>query len=225
MMKKLKVLGLAALTALATAATTHAATTNILQLVGVNFTVYTQGTSKIEVGSLNTKGIITALGTDTAISGVPAKGFSSSAYLALVRTVSVAPAPTTVAASATLTTTSSALVVIDGSTIVTIPSDVINVQSTTGSTLTNSSDATVEIDTLTVNIPGQWNFSASGLGANAPQKISFGKAGSVTIKNATLNVAGTGTCSSSATCDLAGKITTSYLKTVINKVTAVPGME
>jgi hypothetical protein len=215
MMTKLRILSLAASAALATAATTHAATTNILQMISVNFSVYTQGTSKIVVGSLNTKGLIKALGTDTAISGVPAGGFSSSAYLALERTVEVAPA--TAAASATLKTSSSGLVVIDGSTVVQIPSDVIDHQSTTGSTLTNSSGATVEIDTLTVNIPGQWNFSASGLGSEAQQTISFGKAGSVTIKDATLNLAGTGTCSSSTTCDLAGKITASYFKTVINK--------
>jgi hypothetical protein len=222
---KLKAFGMAALAALAAGTTTQAATTNILQNVSVQLTVYTQGgsstsssgtvTTTIVVGALDTKGLIAALSTDASITKTP---FSSKAFLAIESAV-VSPAT---GGPADVTTGSSGLVVVDGNNIVSVPDTVINVTkankfsaSAVTKNGTTTSAASVAVDTLAVDIPGAWNFTAIGLGTDAQQGIPVGKAGTIDIRDTSLNVAGYGLQGASTSVIVDGKITTSYLKTLI----------
>jgi hypothetical protein len=212
---KLKILSMAALAVVAAATTMHASTTNIVQNVSVQLTVYSQGaSSKSKSGTtttpiisqaLTTKVLIAALSTDTNVTPKP---FSSAAFLALVRV---------------LGSGDSALAVVDGDNIVPITNSVIS--GTDSSTFTHSvvnsggfttSESEVSVFTLNVNIPNVWSFTATGTDASTREYITVGKA-TAHIDNSTINVSGPGTQGAITPVIVAGKITTSYLKTLIVK--------
>jgi len=196
MTMKLKLLSLAALATVAAVTTTQAKTTNILQNLSFTTTIYSQGktttskagieTTPIVVQTLNTKGLIKALSTDTAVTATP---FSASAFLAVESTVGGAGGGG-----------GGGIVVVDGSTITPVPTNVISYSSgaeVDGDVFNTKTDvqissARVAIGTLTVNIPNGWSFVASGLGKSAQATIHIGKTVTVYLSDGTYNFAGSG---------------------------------
>lgn len=240
MMKTLKILSLAALATVAAATAGQAAnSTNLLENVSFQFTVYSQGasttnlrtqtiTTSIASTTVTTKEIIAALSKDASITTTP---FSSSAYLALVTPVVSQITTNTATTPPTYTTNlvggQSSVVVVDGARIVTVPSSVIGNITPTATPIAEEVISAsgiltykklVTASSVTVNIPGEWNLAATGLATITADNIAVGKgktAGVVPIFTADLTLSGAGIEGAGTTVVVSGTVTETYLKTLI----------
>jgi hypothetical protein len=231
MKTKLKVLGIMTLAILAAATKTQASTTNILQSVNIQLTIYSQGspsishtgtiTTKIITSSLNTKGLLNSMTNSLG------RTFSSKAYLALDTTVVplVGPAKASVS-SIPVVEGSTSLVVVDGTTIVPVPDTLLTFSSSAefdasvvAANFTTLSQTSISAVLLTVSIPNEWNFTAPGIETDTEQNVTLGagkKAETVHIDDAAITVAGSGTMGALGTpIIVSGKLSTTYLKTLI----------
>jgi hypothetical protein len=220
MMNKMKALSLATFATVAAVSASHAATTNILQGITVQFIIYSQGstttnkagtiTTPVTTSSLNTKGLIAALGSDTNIT---AKGFSSSAILAL----------DTVVAGTSISTS---VVVVDGANIVTIPTNFISSFaplsgsvpliseqiSKSGSTFGELMEAS-----MSISIGNAWSLQLYGTAGVTESAVMVGKgktAPSAPIYDSNLNLTGFG-MEGTTPVVVAGFIKEAYLKTLV----------
>jgi len=210
MIKTLKRISLAALATVAAVTTSQATvttpvTTNILQNISIQFTVYSVSapatahngtvTTKITNSSVITKQLIKALGTDTNITPKP---FSSKAFLAF-------KTPVVPVVSSTTTNWEGGqpvIVVVDGTKVVDVSSDIKTSFTSTplyGSVVTSAdvttSSSYLGIVSLTVSIPNQWSISAGGLVNLSQQTVTAGKnkkAPKIPVYNQVLHFAGTG---------------------------------
>jgi hypothetical protein len=220
MMNKMKALSLAAFATVAAVSTSHAATTNILQSITVQFTVYSQGatttnkagtiTTPITSSSLITKGLVAALGSDTNIT---AKGFSSSAILALDTVVEG-------------TNISTSVVVVDGTNIVKISTNFIsNFAPLSGSVPLVSSQISKSGSTfgelmeasMSLSIGKAWSLQLYGTAGVTESAVALGKgktATSAPIYDSNLNLTGFGLEGTSPVV-VAGTIKEAYLKTLV----------
>jgi hypothetical protein len=239
MIKKLKMLSLAALATVAAVNTAQALTTNLLANVSIQFTVYSQGspstnshtgtvTLKVPTSSVDTKELIAALGTDTNVTKTP---FSTKAFLAVATPVIVEIITNVSGASTNYTTNlvagASSVVVVDGTNVVVVPPTVIseftpNATPMFAEVFTKTGAITSETiyaeATMTVNIPGQWVLSTTGFATVTVDNVMVGKgkaATAIPIYNSDLTLIGSGIEGTNTPVVITGKITESYLKTLI----------
>lgn len=231
MIKKMKVLSVAAFVTVAVTALSHVAsaagattvtptTTNILQSISVQFTIYSQGglvtnkqtkavTSSVVTSTIDTKQFIALLGTNIATT----KTISSAAMLALDTVV-------------TSTSTNTSIVVVDGTNIYAVASSVIPNFNIDGSPIVDGVYAsgtlvgvTTEIvaATQSIAIPGKLNLSLAGTVTITVTGETLGKgktASFIPLYNSDLTLSGWGTEGTSPVV-VSGKVTESFLKVLL----------
>jgi hypothetical protein len=133
---------------------------------------------------------------------------------------------TNITYSTNIVTEGGSLVVVDGTNIVAIPTNTIfgNQPSTSPHDEVSNSNGTVlsysdvGIYDMFVNIPNQWNFNASGFGTTTRENITIGKGKAAvtgSIYPGAYNYFGYGTMGSNTPIVVNGKLTSTFLKVLI----------
>jgi len=219
MINKLKALSLAAVATVAAVSTSHAATTNFLQSIDFKFKIYSQGpvttnkhtglgSSAIVTNSMNTQGLIAALGTNVTGTALP-----SAATLALATPPGGSPS----------------IVVVDGTNIYSVSTNIIPYFGYTGypvGDITYSTNGTpisetpeILAATQVINIPGTLDVTLSGVATIKTSGIVTGKGTNAIVTgiyDSDLTVSGTGTLGTTPVI-VTGTLTESYWKTLIVK--------
>ncbi|MGO8698963.1 MAG: hypothetical protein ACLQVY_14710 [Limisphaerales bacterium] len=217
MINPLKALSLAAVATVAAVSAGHAATTNFLQSIDFKLTVYSQGAikpnkhtglgvSSIVTNSMNTKGLLAVLGTNLTGTALP---------------------PAATLALATPPGGSPSIVVVDGTSIYPVSTNIIPYFGYTGSPVgdiiysTNGTpiSETPEIlaATQNINLPGTLDVTLSGVATIKTTGKVTGKGANAIVTgiyDSDLTVSGTGTLGTTPVIVI-GTITESYWKTLI----------